>query len=119
MVTNHTIKIEFEVGTVRELGFGGLKQSWIDAEDKGQRLSLTAGAGLGSPLLEASIKDGDDYLFAKADIRPVAEAIFRILQSQLAADQHTRLSEEIEHGEEDQRRLDQEPGPGERAAGEH
>lgn len=100
MTTKHTIEIEFEVGTIKEMGYGGLKQGWIDAEDKGQKLSFTAGAGVGSALLEASVSDPEegDYLVAHADIR-------RILQAAVAADQHTRLSQEIENG-------DQDPGDG-------
>lgn len=107
MTTKHTIEIEFEVGTIKEMGYGGLKQGWIDAEDKGQKLSFTAGAGVGSALLEASVSDPEegDYLVAHADIRPVATAIWRILQAAVAADQHTRLSQEIENG-------DQDPGDG-------
>jgi len=99
MIAEHEITLTFKVGTVKEPGISGLKQTWLEAEDNGQRLALTSGAGLGNPLLEASIKDGEEYLYAQTDVRLGVQAIFEILQRQLAADQHSRLSQEIEHGE--------------------
>jgi hypothetical protein len=65
-----TLEIEFTVGTIEEIGIGGLKQPWVDA-------------GLGNPLMEASIKDGDRNLYAHADMRKFAPKVFDMLSAAL------------------------------------
>lgn len=84
MSTKLTVEIEFDIGTLEELGYGGFKQPWIDATGpQGGEFSLTAGAGVGNSLLEASACIDGRHLYAKADIRPVANAIFAALEAAL------------------------------------
>jgi hypothetical protein len=81
-----TIPIEFEIGTIKELGFGALKVGWIDAESDRSELTLTAGAGVGSPLLEASahsLEREDDGVYARADIRDIANVLFAEMEKDL------------------------------------
>jgi hypothetical protein len=78
-----TLEIEFTVGTIEEIGIGGLKQPWVDSDHQGRHYSITAGAGLGNPLMEASIKDGDRNLYAHADMRKFAPKVFDMLSAAL------------------------------------
>jgi hypothetical protein len=85
------IHLELDIGTVNELGLGGLKQGWVDStDDRDRKLSITAGAGVGSPLLEASITDGKDHLYARADIHQFGSLIFRALTEELEKRQKVR-----------------------------
>ena len=83
------LELEFAIGTIEELGYGGLKQPWIDAEAQGNdgKYALYCGAGLGNWLLEASGERDGQHLYAQADIRPLATAIFIELGVRLGAAQ--------------------------------
>lgn len=81
------IEIEFEIGTLEQIGYGGFKQSWIDSELDGREYSLTSGAGLGNSLLEASVTEGKRGMYAKASIIPLATSIFNALTAALKDDQ--------------------------------
>ena len=88
--TRVTIPVTFEAGTLDDIGLGGFKVGWIDAEQSGREYSLTAGAGVGSPYLEASVAgpDGQPSVYARADIREAVTALWRemeIIQRRLAA----------------------------------
>jgi hypothetical protein len=79
-----TLAVTFKVGTIQEIGLGGFKVGWFDATtEDGTELSLTAGAGFGNPLLEASASRGGKHVYASTDMRKVAEAIFDELQGEL------------------------------------
>jgi hypothetical protein len=77
-----TVEITFDVGTLDEIGLGGLKVGWADAERDGREYSLTAGAGVGSSLLEASVRGPEDKppVYAQADIRTMVRALWRQLE---------------------------------------
>jgi hypothetical protein len=88
MTEKVTLKIEFTVGTLREIGLGGFRIGWLDAENDGLELSLTCGAGMGNGLLEASCNAASgksEGLYARADIRPLAEALFTELGKRFRA----------------------------------
>lgn len=84
-----TIPVTFMVGSLDDIGLGGFKVGWLDAEQDGRAYSLTAGAGVGSPYLEGSLHgpDGQPAVYAQADIRALASALWDALrqaQSDLA-----------------------------------
>jgi hypothetical protein len=81
-----TLEIEFEIGTLAELGYGGLKQSWINADVGPVQFSLTCGAGVGSPYMEASASDGDTAVYARADASRLAPKVWDLLAARLASD---------------------------------
>lgn len=84
------VELEFEVGTLAEVGIGGFKVSWVDSEHEGRDYSLTAGAGCGSSLLEASVIAPDaESIYARADIRELA----KVLWPQLAREQDAVAAE--------------------------
>jgi hypothetical protein len=85
-----TLPITFKIGTGEEVGLGGFKVPWVDADDPRnpeRHFGLTAGAGVGSSLLEASVTDESDgkprYLYAKARINDLATALFDALAEAL------------------------------------
>lgn len=77
------VEIEFEIGTLEQIGLGGFKQPWIDAERDGRMYDLTCGAGLGNSFIEASIHEGKRALYARASITPAATDIFNALNAAL------------------------------------
>jgi hypothetical protein len=78
-----TLEIEFEIGTLAELGYGGFKQSWINADVGPVQFSLTCGAGVGSPYMEASAIDGDTAVYARADASRLAPKVWDLLAARL------------------------------------
>jgi len=78
------VEMEFTVGTLKEIGLGGLKQPWIDAVQNGREYSLTTGAGVGSSLLEASVSEGGRAVYARADMSEFAPEVFDMLTAALA-----------------------------------
>ena len=88
--TRVTLEITFEIGTIDDVGFGGFKVGWLDAEEDGCQYDLTAGAGVGSPLVEASVRaDGKPSVYARADIRDLTRRLWRLMdavQAELAAE---------------------------------
>lgn len=78
-----TLTITFKIGTLAQIGLGGLKQPWIDAKRDGREYDLTCGAGLGSSHLEAHVRDGKRNLYARASIKPLATDLFNALNSAL------------------------------------
>jgi hypothetical protein len=85
-----TIPVTFDVGTIEEV-YGKsftLKVGWFDTEaEDGTELSMAAGAGVGSPYMEGSAHRDKSYVWARADMRPVAEALFNELRADLEAKQ--------------------------------
>jgi hypothetical protein len=77
------LEIEFDIGSIEELGFGGFKVGWLDAEQDGTKYSLTSGAGCGNGLLEASVSKEGNHLYAKSDIRTLAQKLFEVLEDRL------------------------------------
>ena len=78
-----TVELTFDVGTLDDLGYGGFKQTWIDAQKPdGTELSLTCGAGLGSPLIEASVTgpDGAPDIYARVDIRAMVTQLWQEME---------------------------------------
>ena len=85
-----TVQLTFDVGTLDDIGLGGFKIGWVDAEQDGREYSLAAGAGCGSSLLEASVRgpDGQPSVYAMADIRTLVSALWpqmEAIQAELAA----------------------------------
>jgi hypothetical protein len=77
------VELEFEVGTIKEIGYGGYKVPWIDATSGDKQFDLTAGAGVGSSLLEASVREeGKPSIYAIADIQPLAKSIWNVLRDE-------------------------------------
>jgi hypothetical protein len=77
-----TIPVTFDVGALEDIGLGGFKVSWLDAEQDGRTYSLTAGAGVGSPYLEASVTGGGQPgAYARADIRKLASVLWDALRA--------------------------------------
>ena len=85
MTSKITLEIEFEIGTLEEIGLGGFKAGWVDGEKDGRTYALTSGAGLGSELLEAHARDGERSVYARADVRVLAGQLFRELDKALDA----------------------------------
>lgn len=80
--TTVTLSVEFEVGTLDDLGLGGFKTSWLDSERDGRDYSLTAGAGVGSPYLEAYVSGGDlPAVYARADIQTLTRRLWDALHA--------------------------------------
>lgn len=80
-----TIPVTFRIGTIGEIGLGGLKVLWVSSEtDDGTEYSLFSGAGVGSSLMEGAIKRSGKYLHAEASIRGLAEELFNHLRTALA-----------------------------------
>ena len=79
------IEMEFTVGTLDEIGMGGFKVPWVDAEQDGRVFTITSGAGVGSPLLEASVTEGGHWVHAKASMAEFAPKVFDMLAAELDA----------------------------------
>jgi hypothetical protein len=78
------IPVEFEIGTLEQIGYGGFKVTWVSSEtDDGTEYDLTAGAGVGSDLIEASVKRGDVYVWAKASVRPLTTELWNQMRTDL------------------------------------
>jgi hypothetical protein len=88
-----TLEIEFDVGTLEELGLGGLRQSWVDASHEGREYSLTCGAGLGNTLLEGSVSDGDRAVYARSTVNDLAQKLFAALSEDFDAQQPAEVAE--------------------------
>lgn len=78
-----TVEVEFEVGTLAELGFSGFHVGWLNGDKDGVKYDLDAGAGCGNPYLEA-VAYGEQTMVARADMRKVAGQLFRELGERLA-----------------------------------
>jgi hypothetical protein len=97
------VELEFEVGTLSELisehGYGGFKQSWLDGEREGRSYSVTCGAGVGTPDIDASVVavgGGDrENIYARCDF---SKAVQGQLWPQMAAIQD-EVAEEIRQSE--------------------
>jgi hypothetical protein len=78
-----TLEITFDVGTLEEIGLGGFKAGWLDSERDGREYSLTAGAGVGSPYLEASVRGpgGQPSVYAQADIRTLVSSLWHQMET--------------------------------------
>jgi hypothetical protein len=83
MAEEITLEITFKVGSLEEIGLGGFKQPWIDAERDGREFDLTCGAGVGNPYLEASARAGGDAVYARADISELAPKLWDALAGRL------------------------------------
>ena len=77
-----TLQITFEVGTLEDIGLGGFKVGWLNAEQDGRELTVTAGAGVGSPYLEASVTgpEGQPSVYARTDIRTLTEDLWTAMR---------------------------------------
>lgn len=84
------IHMELRIGSIKEIGMGGLKQGWVSAERNGLQLSITSGAGLGNGYLEATIDDGKDSLYAQADIQQFGALIWDAMIDELRKRQKAR-----------------------------
>ena len=85
-----TIPLTITVGTLEDIGLGGFKVGWLASEKDGRAYSLTAGAGVGSVYLEASVTGPEDQpsVYAQADIRPFTRELWgrlEAIQDELAA----------------------------------
>lgn len=85
-----TLEITFDVGTLEDLGLGGFKTGWLGSEQDGRAYSLTAGAGVGSSLLEASVSgpEGSPSVYARTDIRTLVSSLWHqmaTIQDEMAA----------------------------------
>jgi hypothetical protein len=96
--TQVTIPVTFDVGTLEDMGLGGFKVVWLDVEADDREFSLTAGAGCGSPYLEASVTGGGQpSVYARADIRLLAQELWNQLR---LAQEAAAVAEHIVEGEE-------------------
>jgi hypothetical protein len=95
----HNVKREFTipitfviVDDIREIGLGGLRQEWIAAKDPetGREYQLDAGTGLGSPLLESTVKDGTRRIYARANISDVATLLWKECDRELDRKESTK-----------------------------
>lgn len=85
-----TVEITFDVGTLEDIGLGGFKVGWLGSKQDGREYDLTAGVGVGSSLLEASVRgpEGSPSVYAQADIRAMVSALWRqmeAIQGEMAA----------------------------------
>lgn len=80
-----TVTLDFEVGTLDQLGIGTLQMPWVDGTEGDGEFDLTVGAGLGNPVMQASYAEDGRRLYARADISGVARQIWTILRDQAAA----------------------------------
>ncbi len=80
-----TLPVEFEIGTLEEIGLGGLKMNWLSGgpDEDGRTFSLESGTGLGNPWLEASGHLGSQNIYARGDIRELAQKLFAALAERL------------------------------------
>lgn len=62
------IPVTFKIGDLSEIGIGGFKTGWVDAEEDGTRFSLTSGAG---------------RVYAMANITEVATALWNEMRNDL------------------------------------
>lgn len=82
-----TFELEFDFGTLEELGLTGFKQGFLEATrgdgDDMRAYSLTT--GIGNTWLEASASQGDVHVYAQASARGMAEKLFHALDERLDA----------------------------------
>lgn len=83
MTEKITIPVEFEIGSLEEIGYVGFKQQWVSAERDGIKYEVSSGAGLGNAHLEGSATRGSEHVYAKADITPLASALWDALTAEL------------------------------------
>lgn len=80
----HKIEIVFddEVNAIT----AGLRQNWVDGENKTSNINLSCGAGTGSPFMVFSLtnKKTNKTRYAVADIRPVVNALADALSKEAA-----------------------------------
>jgi hypothetical protein len=84
-----TLKVVFIVGTLEEAGMGDSKITWMESESGGRHFELTAGAGMGSRRLEASVHEGERCLYAVTDITALTRQLFRALEARMDAGQES------------------------------
>jgi hypothetical protein len=93
-----TLEITFDVGALEDIGLGGFKTGWLDTEQDDREFSLTAGAGCGSPYLEAHVSGGGQpAVYAQADIRTLTGQLWDALreeQARMAVLEHVTEAEE-------------------------
>ena len=86
------IEVEFRVGTLEEIGLGGLHVNWVsvnrtlsDGNGGTEEIEyeLTAGAGVGNPLLDASARVGGKSLYARASVTGLCADLFDELTARL------------------------------------
>ena len=76
------ITLKVKIGTLQEIGMGGFKHGWLNAERDGREFSLTCGAGCGTSFIEGFINaPGKPSLCAQTSIRPFATELFSALQA--------------------------------------
>lgn len=90
------LHLDFAVGTLTEIGLGGLQVPWIDATQEGTRYDVTCGAGVGNGFLNVGAVRGSTGQYARASITDLAQTMFGILERRLdaAADEAARQAVE-------------------------
>lgn len=88
MGTELTVTAERKTGwEALEMGF---RQEWISGEAEGVEVNLSAGAGLGSPWLILTVKEGDaDTVFEAIDVRPLLQQWANKVRASLKEEQST------------------------------
>ena len=77
------LEVEFEIGTIKELGLGGFHMEWMSAKLDDMSFDLTCGAGLGNSLIMASATKGEQHIYAQGSIKPLTNELFEELRKEL------------------------------------
>lgn len=76
------IPIYLQEVTVEDAIRCGFKQEWISAEGQGEEITLTSGAGCGSPWLQLMVKKDNESRYFRYDMRDFISAAMESITSE-------------------------------------